>query len=481
MQYINWQSGVKIQEDGAEAPYTPEDYLVLPEVNETYRFTAPLPAEMDDGNLLFETTGLELTVTLNGEEIWRSAVKAPEGAFNQTQAVIPLPEGAGGELEMICTVLDNTALVFPPLPRFVPMGITEAENYAYANLYGIPLGAAALVTLLVAGLFLLGVLRRRIDWSLIPLFIAAVGLTVRRISLSLGYHFLSVSAVRILSGRAVGLSTLVMLLVYLAMNRRRDIWRYFGLAVAGSAVTLAAGYLVSLAVNGYLSTYLHSQVATLVEAGYYDSLLYWFTIWLTMVCAVISAYVVMRSFALQQAEAQTLHLKNQLILDSYHAIKEKMRDSAALRHEMKHRVTAMDALYQKGDYSALGGILQEMKQQSDKIPQTQFTDNFTINAILQDAVSRAARADIAFDAVVHVPAELTIPEKDLCELLMNMLDNAIEAAGDVAGPAERFIRFHAKVKNGFLAVKCENAFSGGWTITAGCSPSRRTRRPTGSD
>ena len=206
------------------------------------------------------------------------------------------------------------------------------------------------------------------------------------------------------------------------------------------------------------SYYIRLQIDSLVQSGYYDNLLYWFTIWMTVVCAVISAYVIMRSFAKQQAEAQALNLKNQLVMDSYRAIETKMRDSAELRHELNHRILAMDALYQKGDYEALGEMLTAMKKQSDR--QTYFTENFTINAILQDAASRAAKADISFQAQAHVPAELPIPENHLCELLMNMLDNALEAAEKVEDPKKRFIRFRTELKDNFLAVKCENSFTG---------------------
>lgn len=190
VQYIDWQSAVKIEADGSETPYTQEDYANLPEKGDSFRFTALLPTGMDEGNLLFETSGLELTVELNGEQIWNSSAKTPEGAVNQTQAVIPLPENASGELVMTCTVQEETISMFPPMPRVESLAGTEAFAYAYANFYGIPAGASAIVMLLVAGLFLLGVLRRRIDWSLIPLFLAAVGLTVRWISQGLGYYFL---------------------------------------------------------------------------------------------------------------------------------------------------------------------------------------------------------------------------------------------------------------------------------------------------
>ena len=57
-----------------------------------------------------------------------------------------------------------------------------------------------------------------------------------------------------------------------------------------------------------------------------------------------------------------------------------------------------------------------------------------------------------------MPKELDIAERDLCELLMNMLDNAIEGAE--SSKSDKFIRFRIEEKKSFLAVKCENSFSG---------------------
>lgn len=461
MTYIDWQSGVQIAQDGTETPYdTLNEYTTMPEVSGTFRFTGTLPEGLGDGYLLFETSGLELSLSLGGEEIYSSAAVLPAETLSMSSANIPLPENAAGELTMTCTILDGGNAMFPPMVRFVPWGMNDTQSMAYANLYGIPAGITALALLLVAGLFLLSILRQRVEWSLIPLALALVGLTFYRLVQSCGYYFLPEAAVRILSWQGFSWLAPLALAVYLVMNRRRDFWRLLGRAAAWSAGALLAAYLVSLAGGWYLSGYINNAVAGLFSYGSYDGLLYWFTLWLAVVCALISAYWLMRFLVRQQAETQTLALKNQLILDSYRAVKQKMRDSAALRHEFRHWLTAMEALCQKEDYEGLGALLGEMKQQDAGLAQMQFTENFTVNAILQDAASRAAQAGIAFDVQVHVPAELTVPENDACVLLMNMLDNALEACAKVSRPEDRFIRFKAEVKNGFFAIKCENSYAG---------------------
>ena len=58
-----------------------------------------------------------------------------------------------------------------------------------------------------------------------------------------------------------------------------------------------------------------------------------------------------------------------------------------------------------------------------------------------------------------VEEKLPVPEGDLCTLLMNLLDNALEACRKVEG-GDRWIRFQAQVNRGILFIQCENSYQG---------------------
>ena len=59
-----------------------------------------------------------------------------------------------------------------------------------------------------------------------------------------------------------------------------------------------------------------------------------------------------------------------------------------------------------------------------------------------------------------MPAGLHIDEGDLCTLLINMLDNAVEAAARVPVPRRREVHCHIKYHQGHLAVSCVNSCNG---------------------
>lgn len=458
MQYIDWHTAVKVGADGSEIPLGEESFLEAADLTSVYYFTGTLPENLGEGCLLFEITGEELELSLNGEVIYSSSAAFPENATGLSQARVLLPENATGELTMTCKVLDPANALFPPLLRFIPSTLEDVEPMAYANLFGIPAGAAAAVLLLTAVLFLLGLFRKSPDWSLIPLFFAVLGLLFYRIVQSCGYFFLPEEAVRFLTWRGFAWLAPGALAIYLLMNRRRSFWRLLGLITAWSAGILLVLYLISRARNGYLALYLDSSVKDLFQSGYYDGLLSWFTIWLSFAAAFLSAYHAVVSFADQQSETQAIQLKNQLIQENYQTLQKKLRDSAALRHEFRHQLTALYALYRIGDYEGLGALLEDLKQQDAKTSPAPFSKNIAMNAILQDSAARAAKAGISFSVHAAVPENLSIPESDLCILLMNMLDNALEACAVIKAPKKRWIRFQAEIRNGCLAVKCENPY-----------------------
>lgn len=279
IRYIDWQSSVKIETDGSESSL---DYTVVPQTGESFRLETVFPPTEENGNLVFETAGLELTVCINGVEVWHSSSAVPAGAAGQTQAVIPMPRNEECHVTMTCVVKSTTSLVFPPAARFVPVEYDATESYAYANFYGIPAGVTAAISLLVAGIFLLGVAHKKPDWSLIPLLLAAAGLTAQWITKGMGYFFLNNRLVDFLIRREVGFFFILLLILFLAMNRQRKFWKYFGITTAVSFTTLLIAFGISAAVNGYLAGYIVQMFRDTVELGHYGELLYWITVWLTL-------------------------------------------------------------------------------------------------------------------------------------------------------------------------------------------------------
>lgn len=458
--YLEWKTASITSPDGTEQPF---DILSgEPELadGEYFRFTTTLPERAEPGTfLIFEVSGVSLSVSLDGQELYASSSILMENTANLAQVTIPLPAGKAGALTMEVHPLVTPLNLFPPLLRTSEDPTDAKGSIAYANYYGFPTGAMALSLALIWALFLFSILNRKTDWRLLLLVLACAGLTLHPIAVGYGWYFFPESWLSLFIWRGIPILSAMALILYLCLHRSRDFLRALLSVTMWSLGALAVCGMVSAMRDGYLARYLSSSWASLIQTGYYDGLLYWITVWLVGVCVLLSTWDTVRGVIQVKTEARTLELKNEMAMENYRILEEKLREGAQLRHEYAHRLTALNAMYENGDWEELGLLLTKLTGQNRQAAQVRFTEHFAVNAILQNAAERAENAGIRFEASAMLPRVLPIPDEDLCTLFMNLLDNALEGAEQVESE-KRFIRLRSSIRNGFLAVFCENTYNG---------------------
>lgn len=80
-----------------------------------------------------------------------------------------------------------------------------------------------------------------------------------------------------------------------------------------------------------------------------------------------------------------------------------------------------------------------------------------LDVILNGKLSAAADAGIAVEiARMKAPDKLPLTDAELCSLMMNLLDNAVEAVA-APGVARPYIKLDLCMKEHFFVIFCENA------------------------
>ena len=324
--------------------------------------------------------------------------------------------------------------MYPPMAQVTSTWLADGDTMGYANLYSIPTGAYALVVLLVCGLLLLGVSHGKPDWSLLVLALAAGLLTVHEISQGSGYYFLPEALNSLLSWRGFDYLIPLLLLGYLLLNRKQGFLRWLGMFTLCTLALLALCAGASMLWGGAFSSYLR-EVGRQVSQGMYMELLTWATRYLVLASSTLSVLGLVRALGQLQAEARALQVRQQLAVESYQNILEQNQRTDLMRHEWKNQVTALRLMLGEKKLDALGARLSELEGTLDHLSPKTYTQHFAINAILQNSAAKAAAMGVVFHAQASIPAEVEIREEDLCALLLNMLDNALEAASQ-AEPKE---------------------------------------------
>ena len=139
--------------------------------------------------------------------------------------------------------------------------------------------------------------------------------------------------------------------------------------------------------------------------------------------------------------------------------KKSEHNMSILRHDMRHQLNQISALAETGD---LEGLKSYLEKNISRIPNLgiHFCENRAADSVIGYYCALAKREDIPFCAKLDLPQTLPIDEINMCLVLSNLLENALEASIRTA-PDRRQIKITAYLHAGrLLLIEVENAYDG---------------------
>lgn len=201
------------------------------------------------------------------------------------------------------------------------------------------------------------------------------------------------------------------------------------------------------------------------SAGY---ILWWLMLPVAIAALVTAIAGAVRGETARWAQARLLAQRAEMTRSSYEAMRRQHEQVMMIRHDMtKHlrllRQTTADPKTQE--------YLDELLGEAEKIRPVVQSGNEVLDIIVNSKLSAADAAGIAVELLrVQAPPELPLSDAELCSLVVNLLDNALEAA--VAPGVERqYIKLDMHIKNDFFVLTCENSATAEW-ISRETAPGR---------
>lgn len=147
--------------------------------------------------------------------------------------------------------------------------------------------------------------------------------------------------------------------------------------------------------------------------------------------------------------------QSELIETHYREVDNMYRQIRGWRHDYRNHIQTMKAYAAKGDLVAIKSYLDLLDDDLTTVDTVIKTGNAMTDAILNSKISLAKAKDIEVIADAHIPVKLKTREIDLCCIIGNLFDNAIEAS--VKLPKEqRQIRIYMDMKNTQLYISFTN-------------------------
>lgn len=127
------------------------------------------------------------------------------------------------------------------------------------------------------------------------------------------------------------------------------------------------------------------------------------------------------------------------------------------RHDYHNHLQKLKGHLAMGQIEEAKRYLNELEGELDGIRVKYRTGNVSLDAILNSKLSIAEKEKIGINCKAEIGENLTIGDIDLCVILGNLIDNAVESCRKMPEDAERFLRIYVCIRKQQLYIAVTNS------------------------
>ncbi len=173
-----------------------------------------------------------------------------------------------------------------------------------------------------------------------------------------------------------------------------------------------------------------------------------------------------------QAEKELLEVNEHLLHNQMELMRESEKESARIRHDVRHHTLLIKEYVQKGEFDEL---LHYLEQYSEDVESRRIKDicrNQAVNSILSAYEKKAKSQDIQVIMDVRVSENLEIRDIDWVAILANVFENAIHGC-IYSGLPKQMINIYIAQKGNKVMIQCSNTSNGEISFHKGLPQSNR--------
>lgn len=160
-------------------------------------------------------------------------------------------------------------------------------------------------------------------------------------------------------------------------------------------------------------------------------------------------------FFSKKIEKQIASYQHELIETHYREVDNMYRQIRGWRHDYRNHIQTMKAYAASEDWNAIKQYLNLLDDDLTTVDAVIKTGNPMADAILNSKISLANSKNITVIADADIPVKLKSSEIDLCCIIGNLFDNAIEASVELPED-KRVIRVYMDMRNTQLYISFTN-------------------------
>ncbi len=152
--------------------------------------------------------------------------------------------------------------------------------------------------------------------------------------------------------------------------------------------------------------------------------------------------------------------QRELLKTHFLEVDNMYRKMRGWRHDYRNHIQVLKSYTDRGDLEAISKYLDDLEADLCTVDTVIKTGNPMTDAILNSKIALANDKKIRVEADAHIPVLLSVSAVDLCTVIGNLFDNAIEASENLPEDM-RVIRVYIDLKGNQLYISFLNFTSGG--------------------
>jgi len=189
-------------------------------------------------------------------------------------------------------------------------------------------------------------------------------------------------------------------------------------------------------------------------------------------------FIFARSFNELQKSEYAMSVKAVSLMHSYEQLNAHFHDINRLKHDMRNHLSMLRVFLKDSRFGEAQSYLEKYAGEVEFITEAAFHENYIINAVAHDLSHRGQALGVKVDLNLEASPR-HICEPDLISLLTNIADNALEACAKIPQGKARFIRLSVTRREPYLAIVCENSYTGKIDIGINGEVLRSSKSKTG--
>ncbi len=168
------------------------------------------------------------------------------------------------------------------------------------------------------------------------------------------------------------------------------------------------------------------------------------------------AFMLFRRILYNMIDRRIERFQSELIEKQVREIENMYRQVRGWRHDYRNHIQNMKIQLADGNYGKLNEYLDSLACDLDTVDTVIKTGNVMADAILNSKLAAAGKLNVRLHVKANIPEHLNMTDVELCSVLGNMLDNAIEACAALP-ESERFMRVYIGRLKEHLYVSVQNS------------------------